>query len=175
MQANTKLTKYKQNERQHPTYQIQIECKPTSNLPHTKRKSLQYKYNASQHPTYQLEIEYEPTLKVTNMNRMQANPKLPNTNRIQANTQLTKDKQNARQHPTHQIEIECKRTPNLPNTNRMQANIHISIAVRPSAFGEFVVMLLKMLMRTRKMVMRSAILPDKEDMLTLDVIFPYLG
>ena len=57
-----------------------------------EKTSLQYKYNASQHPTYQLEIEYEPTLKVTNMNRMQANPKLPNTNRKQANIQLTKKK-----------------------------------------------------------------------------------
>ena len=51
--------------------------------------------------------------------------------------------------------------PNLPNTNRMHASIQISIAVNPSAFGEFVLILLKMLMRTRKRVMRRAILPDK--------------
>ena len=41
----------------------------------------------------------------------------------------------------------------------MQANIQISMAVNPSAFGEFELMLLKMLTRTRKSVMRSAILP----------------
>ena len=41
----------------------------------------------------------------------------------------------------------------------MHASIHISMAVKPSAFGEFVVMLLKMLIRTRKSVIRSAIRP----------------
>ncbi len=46
-----------------------------------------------------------------------------------------------------------------PKTKRMQASIHISMAVRPSALGELVVMLLKMLMRTRKRVMRSAMRP----------------
>ena len=40
----------------------------------------------------------------------------------------------------------------------MQANIHISMAVSPSALGEFELMLLKMLTRTRKRVIRSAIL-----------------
>ena len=72
-----------------------------------------------------------------------------------------------------------------PKTNSMQASIQISIAVKPSActvnidtksqkclnsfryayyppnptFGELVVTLLKILMRTRKRVMRRAILP----------------
>ena len=41
----------------------------------------------------------------------------------------------------------------------MQANIQASIAVRPSALGVLVVTVLKMLTRTRKRVMRSAILP----------------
>ena len=48
----------------------------------------------------------------------------------------------------------------IPNTNRIQANIHISIAVKPSAFGEFVVMLLKILIKTRNSVMSNAILPE---------------
>ena len=47
----------------------------------------------------------------------------------------------------------------IPNTNRIQANIHISIAVKPSAFGEFVVMLLKILIKTRNTVMSNAIRP----------------
>ena len=46
-----------------------------------------------------------------------------------------------------------------PNTNRMHANIHASIAMSPSAFGVFVVTVLKMLMRTRKSVTRSAMRP----------------
>ena len=49
----------------------------------------------------------------------------------------------------------------LPKTKSMQANIHISIAVSPSALGEFELMLLKMLTRTRKRVIRSAILEKK--------------
>ena len=49
-----------------------------------------------------------------------------------------------------------------PNTKRMQANIQISIAVSVSAFGEFVVTLLKMLTSTRKSVIKRAILPDKK-------------
>ena len=48
----------------------------------------------------------------------------------------------------------------IPNTNRIHANIHISIAVKPSAFGEFVVILLKMLIKTRNNVMSSAIRPE---------------
>ena len=48
----------------------------------------------------------------------------------------------------------------IPNTNRIQANIHISIAVKPSAFGEFVVILLKILIKTRNSVMSNAILPE---------------
>ena len=48
----------------------------------------------------------------------------------------------------------------IPNTNRIQANIHISIAVKPSAFGEFVVILLKILIKTRNSVMSKAILPE---------------
>jgi hypothetical protein len=48
----------------------------------------------------------------------------------------------------------------LPNTNKMQANIQISMAVSPSALGEFVVMLLNMLMSTRNSVMSNAILPE---------------
>ena len=46
-----------------------------------------------------------------------------------------------------------------PNTKSIQANIQASMAVRPSAFGVFVVTVLKMLTRTRKSVTRSAILP----------------
>ena len=49
-----------------------------------------------------------------------------------------------------------------PNTKRIQANIQISMAVRVSALGEFVVTLLKMLTSTRNSVIRRAILPDKE-------------
>ena len=41
----------------------------------------------------------------------------------------------------------------------MQANIQISIAVRPSALGELVVTLLKMLTSTRKRVTRRAMRP----------------
>ena len=45
---------------------------------------------------------------------------------------------------------------NRPKTKRMQASIQISMAVRPSALGEFELMLLKMLTSTRKRVIRSA-------------------
>lgn len=51
----------------------------------------------------------------------------------------------------------------LPNTKRIQANIQISIAVSVSAFGEFVVTLLKMLTSTRKSVIKRAILPGKKN------------
>ena len=47
----------------------------------------------------------------------------------------------------------------LPNTNRIQASIQISIAVKPSAFGELVVMLLKILIKTRNSVINNAIRP----------------
>ena len=47
----------------------------------------------------------------------------------------------------------------IPNTNRIQANIHISIAVKPSALGELVVILLKILIKTRNTVMSNAIRP----------------
>ena len=46
-----------------------------------------------------------------------------------------------------------------PKTNKMQESIHISMAVRPSAFGVLVVTVLKMLTRTRNRVIRRAILP----------------
>ena len=48
-----------------------------------------------------------------------------------------------------------------PKTKSIQASIHISTAVSPSALGEFDLMLLKMLTRTRKRkrVMRSAMRP----------------
>ena len=55
------------------------------------------------------------------------------------------------------IQSQCQ-VFSLPKTKSMQANIHISIAVSPSALGEFELMLLKMLTRTRKRVIRSAIL-----------------
>ena len=54
-----------------------------------------------------------------------------------------------------------------PKTNKMQTNIQISIAVSPSAFGELVVTLLKMLTSTRNKVIRRVILPNKENGLTL--------
>ena len=44
----------------------------------------------------------------------------------------------------------------------MQTSIQISIAVSPSALGELVVTLLKMLTSTRNKVIRRVILPDKE-------------
>ena len=47
----------------------------------------------------------------------------------------------------------------IPNTNRIHAIIQISIAVNPSDFGEFVVMLLKILIKTRNTVMSNAIRP----------------
>lgn len=46
-----------------------------------------------------------------------------------------------------------------PKTNKMQANIQASMAVNPSALGVLVVTVLKMLTRTRKMVIRSVIRP----------------
>ena len=46
-----------------------------------------------------------------------------------------------------------------PNTNTMQTMMKDSIAVRPSARGMLLVMLLKMLTRTRKTVTRMVILP----------------
>ena len=58
----------------------------------------------------------------------------------------------------------------IPNTNRIQANIHISIAVKPSAFGEFVVMLLKILIKTRNSVMSNAILPEDLKKKSLSVL-----
>ena len=51
----------------------------------------------------------------------------------------------------------------LPKTKRIHASIQISIAVRPSALGELVVMLLKMLTNTRNKVIRRAILPVKNN------------
>ena len=45
-----------------------------------------------------------------------------------------------------------------PNTKRTQPMTQASIAVRPSALGIFVVIVLKMLTRTRKIVIRSVIL-----------------
>jgi len=50
----------------------------------------------------------------------------------------------------------------LPKTNKIQASIHISIAVNPSAFGELVVMLLKILIRTRNKVIKRAIRPKTD-------------
>ena len=47
-----------------------------------------------------------------------------------------------------------------PKTKRMQASIQISMAVSPSALGELVVMLLKMLMSTRNRVIRRAMRPE---------------
>ena len=58
----------------------------------------------------------------------------------------------------------------IPNTNRIQANIHISIAVKPSAFGEFVVILLKILIKTRNSVMSNAILPEDLKKKSLSVL-----
>ena len=60
---------------------------------------------------------------------------------------------------------------NSPNTNKMQTNIQISIAVSPSAFGELVVTLLKMLTSTRNKVIRRVILPDKENGFTFFIQF----
>ena len=57
--------------------------------------------------------------------------------------------------------IEIRTLPiSEPNTKSMQANIQISMAVSPSAFGELVVMLLKMLIKTRNNVMSNAIRPE---------------
>ena len=52
------------------------------------------------------------------------------------------------------------KTEYIPNTKRIQASIHISIAVKPSAFGEFVVMVLKILIKTRNTVTSNAIRPE---------------
>ena len=49
-----------------------------------------------------------------------------------------------------------------PNTKSTHTITHASIAVRPSALGMFVVMVLKILTRTRKTVMRSVILLNKQ-------------
>ena len=46
-----------------------------------------------------------------------------------------------------------------PNTKKIHTNIQAAMAVIPSTFGEFVVMILKMFVRTRKRVMSKAILP----------------
>ena len=46
-----------------------------------------------------------------------------------------------------------------PNTKNIQTMMYVSIAVNLSAFGIFVVMVLKMLTSTRNTVMSSAILP----------------
>ena len=46
-----------------------------------------------------------------------------------------------------------------PDTNKMHENIHAAIAVGPSAFGVFVVTVLKMLTKTRNKVARRIILP----------------
>ena len=46
-----------------------------------------------------------------------------------------------------------------PNTKKIQAMTQACRAFRPSAFGEFVVMALKMLMRTKKRVTRRAMRP----------------
>ena len=53
----------------------------------------------------------------------------------------------------------CTYSIRAPNTKSIQANIQASMAVSPSAFGVFVVTVLKMLTRTRKSVTSSAILP----------------
>ena len=57
----------------------------------------------------------------------------------------------------------------LPKTNKMHANIQISIAVNPSAFGEFVVMLLKMLISTRNSVISKAIRPKNQTSLFVNI------
>ena len=57
----------------------------------------------------------------------------------------------------------------LPKTNKMHANIQISIAVNPSAFGEFVVMLLKMLISTRNKVISKAIRPKNQTSLFVNI------
>ena len=62
---------------------------------------------------------------------------------------------------TCMYKIEIRTLPiSEPNTKSMQANIQISMAVSPSAFGELVVMLLKMLIKTRNNVMSNAIRPE---------------
>ena len=48
---------------------------------------------------------------------------------------------------------------NAPNTNRIQTNIQTSMAVKPSAFGLFVVIALKIFTKTRKRVTSNVIRP----------------
>ena len=48
---------------------------------------------------------------------------------------------------------------NAPKTKNMHAIIHDAMAVIPSVFGETLVMVLKMLMSTRKSVTRRAMRP----------------
>ena len=50
-------------------------------------------------------------------------------------------------------------SPRAPNTKMMQAMTQASMAVRPSAFGELVWIVLKILIRTRKIVTSSVIRP----------------
>lgn len=57
-------------------------------------------------------------------------------------------------------------SPRAPNTKMMQAITQASMAVSPSAFGELVWIVLKMLIRTRKMVTRSVIRPGMTSGLT---------
>ncbi len=47
-----------------------------------------------------------------------------------------------------------------PKTKRMQAITQAEIDVRPSTFGEFVVMLVKMLIKTRNRVTRRVMRPE---------------
>ena len=50
-------------------------------------------------------------------------------------------------------------SPSAPKTNIIQAITHASMAVKPSAFGEFVCIVLNMFINTRKMVTSSVIRP----------------
>ena len=49
---------------------------------------------------------------------------------------------------------------NAPKTKRMQERTHADMAVRPSTFGDFLVTLLKMLIRTRKSVTSKVSRPE---------------
>ena len=73
------------------------------------------------------------------------------------------------------METVCSMSPsiptNAPNTNSTQTITQASIAVRPSAFGMLVVMVLKMLTRTRKTVIRSVILVRSKIYLKLFSVF----
>ena len=51
-----------------------------------------------------------------------------------------------------------------PNTKRTQPITQASIAVSPSAFGMLVVIVLKMFTRTRKIVIRSVILQNSNNL-----------